>query len=193
MNKRSAEATKSAILGAARQVFTENGYAEASMRLIAQTAQISVGCLYLHFKNKEALYHTLMQQWMKDLEEQTTAALAQVDDPREAICAFIAVATGFAAKHREMIMLQGREFGFSVGLELKRQFFKERRRLLTRIIEEGIERGHFADCNSEEAAKVIFSAIRGYVFSMVIDEHALFSDQECSNLILNGLLRRNGR
>lgn len=191
MNKRSAETTKCNILDAARQVFTENGYAEASMRLIAQTARISVGCLYLHFKNKEDLYHTLMQQWMKDLEEQTITALAQVDDPTEAIKAFIAVTIRFARNHREMIMLQGREFGFSFGLELKQQFFRERRVLLNRIIEEGVGRGCFTGCDTEEAAKVIFSALRGFVFSMVIDEHALFSEQNCSNLILNGLLRRN--
>lgn len=192
MNKRSGETTKSAILDAARRVFTENGYAEASMRLIATTAQISVGCLYLHFKNKEALYHTLMQQWMNALDEQTNAALATIKDPTDAIRAFISETIRFSRDHREMVMLQGKEFGFSYGLELKQQFFAERRRLLTRIIGEGVASGCFADCDIEEAAKVIFSALRGFVFSMIIDENALFAEEHCSNLILNGLLRRNG-
>ncbi|SNB45636.1 TetR/AcrR family transcriptional regulator [Geobacter sp. DSM 9736] len=191
MNKRSAEATKQKILDAAHRVFAERGHSEASMRLIASAAGISVGCLYLYFKNKDDLYLTLMQQWIRRLDGETREVLAHIKDPREAVKAFISTTIAFTTGHKEILMLQGKEFCFSFGLDMKRQFFRERRLFLTQLIADGVERGAFCDCNPEEAAKVIFNMLRGYIVSMVIDEEALFSVEDCCSLLLNGLLRRN--
>jgi AcrR family transcriptional regulator len=192
MNSRSAEITRNKILAAARQVFSQNGYGDASMRLIAQAAAISVGCLYIHFKNKEDLYLTLMHQWMVDLDEQTNEALARMGDPAASIQKFIEVTLDFARNHREIIMLQGCEIGITLGLELKQQFFRQRRLLLGSLVEQGVRSGVFCRCDHEDVTKVIFNALRGFVFSLVIDEEALFSAETCSNVILNGILRRNG-
>ena len=83
MNKRSAEESKIKILGAARSIFAEHGYAEASMRAIARQAGISVGGLYLYFRNKEELYLTFMQDWMKKLNDRTRDALIDLDNQVE--------------------------------------------------------------------------------------------------------------
>lgn len=189
---RSAENTRNRIVDAARQVFSENGYGDASMRLIAQVADISVGCLYIHFKNKEDLYLTLMHQWMADLDAQTKTAISQSDDPADCIRNYIAVTLDFAKNHREVIMLQGCELGVSLGLELKRDFFRQRRLLLCTLIERGIRAGVFCPCDVNEVTKIIFNTLRGFVFSLIVDDEALFSAEVCSNVILNGLLRRNG-
>jgi len=191
MNMRSAEITKSRIVDAARQVFSQNGYGDASMRLIAQVADISVGCLYIHFKNKEDLYLTLMRQWMDDLDAQTQEVLAKVDDPADSIREYINITLQFAQGHREVIMLQGCELGVALGLELKRAFFCRRRLLLRALIESGVRSGAFSPCDLDEVTKVLFNTLRGFVFSLVVDDEALFSAEACSNVILNGLLRRN--
>jgi AcrR family transcriptional regulator len=161
------------------------------MRLIARNAGISVGCLYLYFENKDDLYLTLMQQWITKLDGETREVLAGITDPTEAVRAFITTTIRFTTEHKELIFLQGREFCFSFGLEMKQRFFRERRLLLKSLIEDGIDRKVFGECDPEEAAKVIFNTLRGYIVSMVIDEEALFSVEECCGLILNGLLRRN--
>ncbi|NCO84323.1 MAG: TetR/AcrR family transcriptional regulator, partial [Nitrospirae bacterium] len=36
----------------------------------------------------------------------------------------------------------------------------------------------------------IFSVIRGFVLSIVVEADALFSPEECSKLLLNGLLKK---
>lgn len=191
MNKRSAEVSKQKITEAARQVFADQGYAQASMRTIAREAGISVGGLYLYFRNKEELYLTLMQEWMDNLNGTTREALRKIDDPRESLLAFITIAIDFTRRHREMIILQGRELGFSFGIDLKKQFFWERRQIITGIIRRGIDAGIFRQCDADEAARIIFNVLRGFVISMVIDEEALFSAGGCVDLVLNGLLRRN--
>ena len=193
MNKRSAEQTKKHILESARAVFAEQGYAQASMRLIARASGISVGGLYLHFRNKEDLYLTFMQDWMKKLNDRTQEALLKIDDPVDAIRAFIMISIDFARWNREIIILQGRELGFTFGIDRKREFFRERRRLIADIVRKGIEKGAFRDCDADETAKVIFNMLRGFIVSMVVDEESLFSAEAYVELVLNGLIRRNNK
>ena len=95
------------------------------MLIIARAAGISVGGLYLYFRNKEVLYLTFMQEWMKNLNDRTQDALREIDNPSEAIAAFITLTIHFSRSNKEMIILQGRELGFSFGLDLKRAEYPE--------------------------------------------------------------------
>jgi AcrR family transcriptional regulator len=55
------QARRRRIQDAARTVFTERGYAGASIELIARAAQLSVGAIYLYFRSKEDLYVSLIE------------------------------------------------------------------------------------------------------------------------------------
>lgn len=191
MNKRSGEETRDKILAAALLVFTDQGYDAASMRMISQAAGISVGGLYLYFKNKTELYLTILKEWLDDLQRHTIESLAKARDPREEIIAFLSVTLQYARDHREVLILQRREMGCNRGSEVKQQFFQARRSMLADIIRRGIEARTFKICDPDEAARIIFNLIRGFVMSFSIDEEALFSTDACVDLILNGLARRN--
>ena len=172
-------------------VFAEQGYDQASMRAIALAAGVSIGGVYLYFKSKEELYLTLMTEWMDELEDLTSSALAELTDPGEAILAFIRVAVDFAASRKDLIHLQRRDHACSTGIDIKQSFFRARRARIAAIIHAGIETGRFRECDAEEAAKVIFTIVRGYIMSMIVDEEALFAPEACADLVLNGLVRRN--
>ena len=80
--------TQRALLDAARQVFTERGFAEASIADIVQRAGSSVGSLYHHFGGKSELFIALWQEHQAAHEEAASAAVAQakragVTDPFE--------------------------------------------------------------------------------------------------------------
>jgi AcrR family transcriptional regulator len=190
MNKRSAEESRRLILAAAGSVFVEKGYSHASMRDIARTAGMSVGGLYLYFMNKEELYQAFMLGWMNNLKDSTHEVLTRLDNPVDAIRAFITVSIDFARSHKEMIILQGRDWGFTFGLDLKREFFRERRTIIAEIITKGVAKGVFSPCDAGQRARIIFNILRGFIVSMVIDEDALFAAEDCIDLVLNGLLRR---
>lgn len=55
------QARRRRIQEAARTVFSERGYAGASIELIARAAQLSVGAIYLYFRSKEDLYVSLIE------------------------------------------------------------------------------------------------------------------------------------
>ncbi len=80
--------TQRALLDAARAVFTEQGFADASIADVVERAGSSVGSLYHHFGGKSELFIALWQDYQHAQEEAASAAVAQakaagVTDPFE--------------------------------------------------------------------------------------------------------------
>lgn len=191
MNKRSGKESKKKILHAATKVFSEYGYKGASMRMIARSAEISAGGLYLYFKSKEDLYTTLIAIRLNDLAEETREALGNIDDPARAIRTFITMRVNYAKKHRELVLILGKEQGFTFGIKARKQFFREQRRVVEEILRKGVASGRLRHCKVEEVANIIICALRGFILSMLVEPDALFSAEECSRLVLEGLLANN--
>lgn len=57
------------ILSAAVDEFKEHGYADASIRNIANNAEISLGNIYRYFTNKEALYFAVINPFMESIKQ----------------------------------------------------------------------------------------------------------------------------
>ena len=68
--------TQQALLDAARQVFTERGFSDASIAEIVDRAGSSVGSLYHHFGGKSELFIALWQEHQLAHEEAATQAVA---------------------------------------------------------------------------------------------------------------------
>ena len=69
--------TQRALLDAARQVFTERGFSDASIADIVQRAGSSVGSLYHHFGGKSELYVALWEEHQLAHEEAASQAVAE--------------------------------------------------------------------------------------------------------------------
>ena len=61
------------ILDAAREAFAREGYEGVSMRKLAERIGCSHGNLYLHFKDKEALFDTLVEESFEQVHTGLTA------------------------------------------------------------------------------------------------------------------------
>jgi len=80
--------TQRALLDAAREVFVEQGFANASIAEVVRRAGSSVGSLYHHFGGKSELFIALWQQHQAAHEEAASTAVAKakkagVTDPFE--------------------------------------------------------------------------------------------------------------
>jgi len=162
------------------------------MRMIAAEAGISVGALYLYHRNKEELCATVFKRLFQEFTREITEKVLVLSHPVEQIRAYIGTYMEMAKTHREFIYTFNRERGFTFGVEWKRGFFGELRALVDSIIKRGVEQGVFAEVGTGEATKVLMSALRGYVVSIVIDPDNLFSADACADILLNGLVKRYG-
>jgi AcrR family transcriptional regulator len=73
------EATREALLGAARNLFGARGYAETSLDAIAATAGVTKGALYHHFAGKEELFQLVFEQVKRDLSSRLRLVLRDPD------------------------------------------------------------------------------------------------------------------
>jgi AcrR family transcriptional regulator len=103
-------ATRSALLAAAREVFTTQGYAQAGVTDIVNRAGASVGSLYHHFSGKADLYLTLFEELNHEHAERTRRAVrrsreAGVTDPKQLFLVGAREYLDVCLEHRELFRL----------------------------------------------------------------------------------------
>src|SRR2546423_10939994 len=69
------EATRAALMGAARPLFAERGYAAVGTEEIVQRAGVTRGALYHHFAGKEELFAAVYEQVERELTERIVRAV----------------------------------------------------------------------------------------------------------------------
>ena len=70
-----AQATRASLLAAARDVFSQSGFAEANIADVVAKASASVGSLYHHFGGKADLYLALFEDYQTRQEDRAATAV----------------------------------------------------------------------------------------------------------------------
>lgn len=127
--KQDSEATRQAILAAARRVFARCGVTRATLEHVAAEAGVTRGAIYWHFENKTALFAAMRVQVSVPLVDRTDYALLSIRaaDPLASIERFLrhlldAVVNDDTARQTFEIMLLKCEYVDELAPELARQF-----------------------------------------------------------------------
>lgn len=188
MNKRSGIESRKRIIDAAMDVFSMKGYVRANIREIAKAAEISVGGVYLYFKNKEELYKSLIDDRMRDIGSKIEMTAEQTKSATDALSNLLRLHLDNAMKHKEFILLHIREHGFSFDIDKKRAFFRQQIKLFEKIIIEGIHSGEFRKCNAKDMAKIIMGSLRGIILSVALDD-VVVTPKNLNEFVLKGILK----
>lgn len=86
-NRERTDATRAALLQAARELFVQRGYAETSTPELCAAAGITRGALYHHFVDKRDLFRAVVAQEAQAVRERIEAAAPQDLAPRQALLA----------------------------------------------------------------------------------------------------------
>lgn len=155
---------KAAVLGAATEVFSEKGYAGASMRDVADRIEMNKGSLYHYIKSKEGL----LAQILEESTERTFALLTEIEAlPEPAIGrlrAFICSWSRWYMLNLGVISIYTEEWSNLEG-ERRRTALGTRRtayRRVAALVEEVQAEGEAAaDLDPRYASLLILSAING--------------------------------
>jgi AcrR family transcriptional regulator len=69
--------TRTDLLKAAHLAFAQHGYHEASIADITELADVGVGTFYLHFRDKDEIFTTLIDEGFREMHEQIAATVAE--------------------------------------------------------------------------------------------------------------------
>jgi AcrR family transcriptional regulator len=73
------DATRAALVGAARDLFGARGYAETSVDEVVARAGVTKGAVYHHFEGKEGLFTAVFEQVYREVTDQAAAAFLGPD------------------------------------------------------------------------------------------------------------------
>jgi AcrR family transcriptional regulator len=79
------EATRAALIAAARELFAQRGYASVGTEEIVKRAGVTRGALYHHFTGKEDLFRAVYEDVERELVEAIGARAMASGDPLEAL------------------------------------------------------------------------------------------------------------
>jgi AcrR family transcriptional regulator len=151
-NSRRKERTRADMLAAARKVFAERGYHEASIAEITSTADVGVGTFYLHFRDKDEIFTTLIEEGLQEIREQVGKHVLEQPDERR-LSALIRLTFHYAYAQRDLfrIALTGER-------RLTRGKFRAQDALidgLTQIFEAASQQGYLAEYDISLLARFV--------------------------------------
>ena len=80
-----AEATRRALLDAARELFAADGYVDVSIDEICRRARVTKGALYHHFRDKRDLFRAVFEEVEREWADDLATLVAEERDPLERI------------------------------------------------------------------------------------------------------------
>ena len=103
--ERRRQRTRSELVTAATRVLARKGFHETKVTDIAAAADVGVGTFYLHFRDKEALFHAVVAETAARLKATVDAARERADGPVDQVLAANAAFCRFAEQNREVFKI----------------------------------------------------------------------------------------
>jgi TetR/AcrR family fatty acid metabolism transcriptional regulator len=161
------------ILRAATRVFARNGYFNSKVADIAREANVADGTVYLYFKSKEEILHSIFDQNMAEAIAAGRVLIEKLRDPGEKLRRIamlhlerlgadrdLAVVFQVELRGSTKFMQQFSAAGFAAYLGLLRQ-----------TIEEGQRAGVFRkDLNAKLVSKILFGALDEMATNWIISK-----------------------
>jgi len=185
---------RSAIVAAATRLFARRGFAETSMRQIAETAGVSKAAIYHHFRDKDRLYRSLLEEAIDSL----TGAMKRVLDDGPAPAALaraVALHLQFAAEHADLLrVLVAEELRPTDPRKRMGNVIARHRQdelaIFQTVLERGIAQGEFKPVAPVLSAQALSAVIHVLDVGMLSADQPLRVSETVGNMmdvLLNGL------
>ena len=166
MEKKTAADLKRLIMDTTRKLLVKDGYGNLSMRKIAREINYSATSIYLHFKNKDALCHALIDEGMAMLlAQQARIASEYKDNVVQRLRALCEGYISFGLKHSEYY-----EIMFLIHPDFENRFPKASYRRARRnldlfkvTLDEGIEKGQIDSQDTYATTNAVWASLHGAV------------------------------
>ena len=184
---------REAILRAAIRVFAHNGYFNSKVADIAREAGVADGTVYLYFKGKEDILHSIFDRNMEQAIVEARLRIEQVTDPRERLRQIALLHLERLGADRDLAVVFQVELRGSTKFmqEFSAAGFAEYLALIRATFEEGQQAGAFRpELNAKIVAKVLFGALDEMATNWILSKRryklAPMADQVL-DIFLNGV------
>src|SRR6267143_362297 len=187
---------RESILRAATRVFARNGYFSSKVADIARAADVADGTVYLYFKSKEEILHSIFDQNMAEAIAACRKLIENSRDPREKLRRIATLHLERLGADRDLAVVFQVELRGSTKFmqEFSAAGFAEYLTMIRSTFEEGQRAGVFRpDLNAKVVAKVLFGALDEMATNWILSKRryklAPMADQVL-DIFFNGVSRK---
>ena len=184
---------REAILRAATTVFAHNGYFNSKVADIAREAGVADGTVYLYFKSKEEILHSIFDRGVDEALALARKQIELITDPRDKLRRIAFLHLERLGADRDLAVVFQVELRGSTKFmeEFSAAGFAEYLALIRTTFEEGQRAGVFrSDLNANVVAKIVFGALDEMATNWILSKRryklAPMADQVV-DILLNGV------
>jgi TetR/AcrR family fatty acid metabolism transcriptional regulator len=162
---------RAAILNAATGVFAEKGFFNSKVADIAKAAGVADGTVYLYFKNKDDVLHSIFDRAMEEFIGDGRRELERLSKPEDKLRRIAELHLERLGADREMAIVFQVELRGSIKFmqEFSAAGFSEYLDIIRKTIEEGQKDGVFrTDLKPVVCAKIFYGALDEMVTNWII-------------------------
>ena len=174
-SRNGASGKREAILRAATRVFARNGYFNSKVADIARAADVADGTVYLYFKSKEEILHSIFDQNMAEAIAAGRVLIEKLRDPSEKLRRIALLHLERLGADRDLAIVFQVELRGSTKFmqEFSAAGFAEYLGLLRKTFEEGQRSGVFRkDLNAKLVSKILFGALDEMATNWIISKRS---------------------
>ncbi len=155
------ENTKETILDAAKRLFIRFGKRKTSVDEIARAAQVGKGTVYFHFKSKEEIWDTIVDEEVEAGIRCITEALEQADTAREKLRAYIQIRYKVFGEELDILNIQQGVLDelFPEITQVIEEFKTKEIEFLKEILAYGVRRGEFREVDLEPLPMILVTML----------------------------------
>jgi TetR/AcrR family fatty acid metabolism transcriptional regulator len=184
---------REAILRAATRVFARNGYFNSKVADIARDAGVADGTVYLYFKSKEEILHSIFDRSVGDAINEARRQIETISDPREKLRRIAHLHLERLGADRDLAVVFQVELRSSTKFmeEFSAAGFAEYLSLIRSTLEDGQRARVFRqELNAKVVAKILFGALDEMATNWILSKRryklAPMADQVL-DIFLNGV------
>jgi len=168
---------KQQIVRATVRCLAREGYTKLTMKKVAREAGVSQGILHYYFADKRAILVATLGAVTRDLDRRVAAAQSRTGrDPAGRLRALVRECLEVAVRRPEFWVVFVEFWGEMMHdrrlRELNAEVYDRTRRLIARVIVDGVRAGHFRQVDPQRAAAVVLGLVDGLSLQLTFDRQA---------------------
>lgn len=150
------------ILDAARKVFGEKGFADATVDMIAAEAGVAKGTLYLYYESKEAIFWTALVSRFREMLERTRRAVECEKGTEAKIRAALRVRFECFRSDEQFVRMYVTEFGHICRTQqgAAHELYVEGAQFLAGILKAGVDAGEVRPLPPMQTAVALMDLVK---------------------------------
>lgn len=164
---------REAILRAGVKIFAQKGYFNSKVADIAAAAGVADGTVYLYFKNKDDILHSIFDRAMAEFIEEGRREIAEISDPTAKLKRIAELHLTRLGADRDLAIVFQVELRGSIKFmqEFSAAGFAEYLDIIRRTIVDGQQQGAFrTDIKATTCSKILYGSLDEMVTNWILSK-----------------------